>query len=450
MTHLVESTQKPWASFEEIKDTKFTNFDTVRQKIEELTNKIAGEKKGIVDKPIILNIYSPYCPDMSLIDLPGITRIPLKDSDQPKNIEEITKQIAFKYISDPRTIILCVIPANIDITTSEALQMAKNVDPKGLRTIGVLTKIDIMDKGTNAKKTLLGQEVSLRLGFVGLKLRSQQDILIRKTVQEALLDEANFFAKHPIYSTLSKTFLGTQTLSEKLTKILYTHIKHNLPEISNEIQLRISEVKNRLSDIGPAIPSNLNEKIQIAWEMVFEFCTKYKNAISGKYFSKGDGNNKFCKNFVGGAQIKILYHKLFKEYSKPDYKMSEIYSDSLLNHAILQFSGDNMPGFTSPDVFVALMQPALEKLKPAALELLHSVYNYLENLASCIRTDIFNKFPQLGEEIMEKIIEIMQNEQEKARYLIESILFSEINYMFTNDPDYLYFRSNIIISSVFL
>ena len=158
----------------------------MRAKIDEVTEKVAGQHKGIVDQPIVLHVYSPTCPDMSLIDLPGITRIPLKDSDQPQNIEEITKRMALKYVTDKRTIILCVVPANIDITTSEALQMAQSADPKGLRTIGVITKIDIMDKGTNAKKTLLGQEVSLRLGFVGVKLRSQQDIREKKPIQVAL------------------------------------------------------------------------------------------------------------------------------------------------------------------------------------------------------------------------------------------------------------------------
>ncbi len=184
--HLSDPTQKPWAVFDEIPGQKFTDFLTVRAKIDEVTEKVAGQHKGIVDQPIVLHVYSPTCPDMSLIDLPGITRIPLRDSDQPQNIEEITKRMALKYVTDKRTIILCVVPANIDITTSEALQMAQSADPKGLRTIGVITKIDIMDKGTNAKKTLLGQEVSLRLGFVGVKLRSQQDIREKKPIQAAL------------------------------------------------------------------------------------------------------------------------------------------------------------------------------------------------------------------------------------------------------------------------
>ena len=90
----------------------------------ELTDKVAGKNGNIVDIPIVLNIYSHTCPDLTLIDLPGITRIPLKGSDQGIDIEKVTKSMCRRYADDVRTIILCVIPANADITTSDALQMA--------------------------------------------------------------------------------------------------------------------------------------------------------------------------------------------------------------------------------------------------------------------------------------------------------------------------------------
>ena len=69
------------------------------------------------------------------------------------------------------------------MTTSDGLQMARERDPKGIRTIGVITKIDIMDKGTNAKRMLEGKDVQLRLGFIGIKNRSQQDIVDRISVK---------------------------------------------------------------------------------------------------------------------------------------------------------------------------------------------------------------------------------------------------------------------------
>ena len=82
-----------------------------------------------MNKPIVLTIYSSECPDLTLVDLPGITRIPLHGSGQPDNIEEITKNMALHYIKEPRTIILCVIPANADLSTSDGLKMAKEIDP---------------------------------------------------------------------------------------------------------------------------------------------------------------------------------------------------------------------------------------------------------------------------------------------------------------------------------
>lgn len=118
----------------------------MRDRINELTDKDAGLKKGIIKEAIKLTIYSPDCPDLTIIDLPGITKVPLKDSDQPENIEELTKELCSHYCSDERTIILCVVPANQDLTTQDALKMATKVlDKEGVRTIGVITKIDIMD-----------------------------------------------------------------------------------------------------------------------------------------------------------------------------------------------------------------------------------------------------------------------------------------------------------------
>lgn len=174
----------PYAIFsEEIPNKKFYKFNEVRDSINELTDKVCGKRKDIVDKPIVLNVYSPTCPDLTLIDLPGITKIAI--DGQAQNIEQITRAMCHRYVSDSRTIILCVVPANADMTTSDGLQMARALDPKGIRTIGVVTKVDIMDRGTNAKRMIMNQEVQLRLGYVGVKNRAQEDIINQISVKEA-------------------------------------------------------------------------------------------------------------------------------------------------------------------------------------------------------------------------------------------------------------------------
>lgn len=240
-----------------------------------MTDKVAGKSTNIVDRPIVLQVYSHTCPDLTLIDLPGITRIAL--ADQSSDIEKVTKAMAHRYVSDPRTIVLCVVPANADMTTSDGLQMARQVDPKGIRTIGVITKIDIMDRGTNAKRMIMNQEVQLRLGFVGVKNRAQEDIVNQLTVKEAIDKEEMYFNTHPVYSTMPPGLLGVGVLTNKLTKILFTHIKHNLPEIIKEIRDRLRETENELVDLGPSLPSSQAEKMHLLWNMITEFVQTYKN-----------------------------------------------------------------------------------------------------------------------------------------------------------------------------
>jgi hypothetical protein len=139
-----------------------------------------------------------------------------------------------------------------------------------------------------------------------------------------------------------------------------------------------------------------------------------------------------------------MYYNLFKEFCKSDFKVTEEYDDELMSRAILLHEGDSMPGFPSADVFVSLIQPQIEKLKNPALDLLQDVYNYLEELANSIKSVAFTRFPSFGEEIMEKIVEFLQEEKEKTRYLVEAIIDSEQTYMFTNDPEYLVSRTDIV------
>ena len=167
--------EKPYGVFEQLnKDKKYYDFDEIRTNIESETDKIAGSNKAIVDQPLKLTIYSYECPDLTLIDLPGITKINV--GHQKGDIEKITIDMAQRYCAEERTIILCVIPANADMATSQGLDLARKWDPEGHRTLGVITKIDIMDRGTDASHMIMNREIPLRLGYVGIKNRSQEDI----------------------------------------------------------------------------------------------------------------------------------------------------------------------------------------------------------------------------------------------------------------------------------
>ncbi|XP_021239457.1 dynamin-2-like [Numida meleagris] len=151
-----------YAEFLHCKSKKFTDFDEVRQEIEAETDRVTGTNKGISPIPINLRVYSPHVLNLTLIDLPGITKVPV--GDQPQDIEYQIRDMILQFIGRESSLILAVTPANMDLANSDALKMAKEVDPQGLRTIGVITKLDLMDEGTDARDVLENKLLPLRRG----------------------------------------------------------------------------------------------------------------------------------------------------------------------------------------------------------------------------------------------------------------------------------------------
>ena len=114
--------------------------------------------------------------------------------------------------------ILAVSPANVDLANSDALKLARTVDPRGLRTLGVLSKLDLMDAGTNALDVLTGRTYPLKLGFVGVVNRSQQDIMQDVPMDDARRKEEDFFKQHPVYRNIAHR-CGTKYLAKTLNHV---------------------------------------------------------------------------------------------------------------------------------------------------------------------------------------------------------------------------------------
>lgn len=427
-----------WAVFGALPDKIFTNFDQVRDEINRQTDLVAGKNKGIIDDPIVLSVYSLTCPDLTVIDLPGVTRVPLKGTDQSEDIEKITKDMAMRYITDPRTIILAVLPANQDMSTSDALQLARFADPQGLRTIGVITKIDIMDPGTDASRMLLGEEIALRLGYVGVKNRGQQDVRANVRVRAALEAEKKWFADHPKYAKLPPGYTGTDCLVTKLTKVLFRHIKSFLPEIKKEILDRKRKVGDRLSELGEGVPVEVPEQVQLMWTMITDFCEMFKNSIRGKYDRKLSSyltaHNKDL-SVSGGSRIRSSFNDFLNEFE--DKKITGETTDDEIETAIRMHEGDSLPGFPSPDIFEFLILPHLRKIHSPCLDLVSTIAATLEMLSQQIAQAVFRRFPKLADQVLNLTSAIFLREREAARNVIENIVSYETGYLFTNDVRYL-------------
>ena len=190
---------------------KFRQFSKVRDEIEAETDRGAGSGQAISNVPIRLKIVSPHVLTMTLVDLPGITRVPV--GNQPQDIEQRIRSMILEYIKHQSCVILAVSPANVDLANSDALTLAKQVDPEGNRTIGVLTKLDIMDRGTNALSALENKVVPLMLGYVGVVNRCQADIKEGRSIESARESERRFFMQSEDYSSVASV-CGTVNLAK--------------------------------------------------------------------------------------------------------------------------------------------------------------------------------------------------------------------------------------------
>lgn len=138
-----------------------------------------------------------------------------------------------------------------------------------------------MDKGTNARKMLENEEIHLRLGFYAVKNRSQEDIDNKKSVEDMRRDEKKFFAAHPVYSSMDQNLLGTQSLTNKLTKVLFRHIKEHLPDILNDINAKINKAKEKLLSLGTSLPEDKVGKAVMLQNLISDFCQSFSEAIKG-------------------------------------------------------------------------------------------------------------------------------------------------------------------------
>lgn len=257
---------------------------------------MAGSNKGICPEPINLKIFSKRVVNLTLVDLPGITKVPI--GDQPEDIEAQIKDLLVKYIENPNSIILAVTSANTDIATSESLKLAKDVDPDGRRTLAVLTKLDLMDAGTDAIDMLCGRIIPVKLGIIGVVNRSQQDIMDNKGIEDQLKDEAAFLQRK--YPTLA-TRNGTPYLAKTLNRLLMHHIRDCLPELKTRVNVMASQFQSLLNSYG----EDVTDKSQTLLQIITKFASAYCSTIEGT--SRNIETTELC----GGARMCYIFHETF-------------------------------------------------------------------------------------------------------------------------------------------
>ncbi|KAI9918701.1 hypothetical protein PsorP6_011823 [Peronosclerospora sorghi] len=257
-------------------------LEDVPDAISKLTQKLIDEGQYISDDRIVIEISSPDLPDLTLTDLPGLVRT-VGDHEDHSIIPRV-RQMVDRYMKQERTVIIAVVPANVDMHNTEILQAAQEADPNGTRTIAVVTKMDLVDAGAElaVHELLLNRKKKMHLGYHAVKCRNQRELTKGTSIEKGLANEMTFFGQHEYWCRLPKHLWGVPRLSERLVSILQNNIRQSLPKVIVEISSRITETQKSLSDLGVPLETPGAQRQQFG-KWVDQYLRLIEAAMSGRY-----------------------------------------------------------------------------------------------------------------------------------------------------------------------
>ncbi|CAG2101559.1 unnamed protein product, partial [Medioppia subpectinata] len=405
---------------------QFCDFNEIRNEIRAETDRVVPEDCGISPIPINLKIHSPDVLDLTLVDLPGMTRVAV--GNQPKDIEFQIEEMILKYIKKDNCLILAVTAANQDLATSDALKLANKVDPEGDRTIGVLTKLDLMDKGTDAKNILNGKHgIKLKRGFHGVVNRSQKDIEGNKDMKKALEDEHQYFVDHPSYGPSMAKRMGIEYVKTFLQKQLSEHIANRLPPLKAKTKEKLSRVNEALKTIE--FPEDSMAKERLLIQTIDSFCTHFKN-LMGSSVWKVDVNDLSC-----GAVINVLMNDTF-----PKQIDLLFYDEKRLGRKIataIQNSFGTRLGVFIPDAaFTSCVDPLIELFRKPSIACIDWVTDeMIKTINKCL--DDIKGFPDLKKCFAELTLDFVRESNDKCREIVEQLIEMEKCYPNTLHEDFI-------------
>ncbi|KAL5562698.1 hypothetical protein UlMin_032445 [Ulmus minor] len=420
-----DGTEEEYGEFLHLPGKRFYDFSEIRREIQAETDREAGGNKGVSDKQIRLKIFSPNVLDITLVDLPGITKVPV--GDQPSDIEARIRTMIMSYIKVPSCLILAVTPANSDLANSDALQIAGNADPDGLRTIGIITKLDIMDRGTDARNLLLGKVIPLRLGYVGVVNRSQEDIMLNRSIKDAILAEEKFFRGRPVYNGLADR-CGVPQLAKKLNQILVQHIRAVLPGLKSRISSALVSVAKEHASYGEITESKAGQGA-----LLLNILSKYSEAFSSMV--EGKNEEMSTSELSGGARIHYIFQSIFVK-SLEDVDPCEDLTDDDIRTAIQNATGPKSALFVPEVPFEVLIRRQIARLLDPSLQCARFIYDELMKISHRCLVNELQRFPVLRRKMDEVIGNFLREGLEPSETMIGHIIEMEMDYINTSHPNF--------------
>jgi GTP-binding protein EngB required for normal cell division len=400
-----------------------TTEANVAEAINAATAEIAGGGKGISDAPITLIVRKRGVPDLTLVDLPGITRVPVQG--QPEDIYDQVAKIIKQYIAPKESIILNVLSATVDFPTCESIRMSQQVDRTGERTLAVVTKVDKSPEGLLEKVTM--DDVNIGLGYVCVRNRVGDE-----TYDLARVEEERLFKYHPLLSKIDKSMVGIPVLAQRLMQIQGTIIAKCLPDIVKQINERLSRSSFELDQMPPAL-NNVADAVRVFFHIVKEVCTSLEKVLVRGEFDEYPDDREFHGTARVAEMLRAYARKLPTECPQSAGELFLMEEVRILEET----KGINLPNFLPRSAFLVMLKKKAEIIDQVPQDLVNGVWQYVEDLVVKVLFKHSVNFPQVQASCRRAVQSLMDKVRACSAKHVKELIEMELVADYTANPDYM-------------
>ncbi|KAK7412502.1 hypothetical protein VNO78_03966 [Psophocarpus tetragonolobus] len=416
------SLPKPELVLEYNAKTVSTDEAHVSDAIRVATDELAGGGKGISNTPLTLVVKKNGVPDLTMVDLPGITRVPVHG--QPEDIYDQIKDIIMEYIRPEESIVLNVLSATVDFSTCESIRMSQGVDKTGERTLAVVTKADKAPEGLHEKVT--ADDVNIGLGYVCVRNRIGDE-----SYEDARAEEANLFRTHTFLSKIDKSIVGVPVLAQKLVQLQAASISKILPEIVKKINNKLGSYLSELDKLPKNLTSVADAMSAFMHIIGLAKESLRKILLRGEFDEYPDDKHMHCTARLVDMldQYSNDLHEGPESDDGENCLMEEI---KVLEEA--KWIG--LPNFMPRTAFLTLLQNKVKAISCMPIEFTEKVWDYLEEVVIAVLKRHSEHYYQLqtctklaGQNLIAKMKENF------TKYVMEAVEMEKLTD-YTCNPEY--------------
>jgi dynamin 1-like protein len=430
LIHLDDPRAKERAEFLHKPGVEYTDFSQISAEISAETDRGTGGGRNISPIPINLKLWSPNVLNLTVVDLPGLVKNAVEGQD-PRIVDQIHTMVR-GFVGQRSSLILAVTPANDDIANSDSLRLAREVDPMGDRTIGVITKVDLMDSGTDCRAVLQNRIYPLKLGYIGVVNRSQSEIDRRLPVEQARKKEREFFDGSRDYSDIADR-CGSTYLVSLLNQQLMEHIRTCMPALRQRIQSMLAEKEEELHGYGENPSVSRGTMNAFVLDTITKYLDNYNALLEGRAQDACADLAQLKTN--GGSRISRVFMDVFNPRIDRLEGLTKL-SDSNMFFLMKNHEGLKVPLFTPHEAFDTILFRAIEQLRVPALELVDQVVSILFEIHGEVEFMEMQRFTGLGESMRAAVDDCIRTCVDPTKEFINGLIDNETSFINASRQDF--------------